>query len=182
MIPTHQQCLKLFDVYQLPSLKRIHVEAVAKLAIYIAQAIQTKNPTITINVELLEAAALLHDIDKNIPRKSGEQHPQTAVRVLTELGFVEVAKVVAHHSVHFILDERTAPKTWEEKILFLADKMTKYEVIGVEHRFKLWYKENLPKEVMMQLETALPKVKQLEDELLGLAGTTEADVVRTQLA
>ncbi len=170
MIPNRQQCLLLFDKYHLPSLKRVHVEAVTNLALALAKKIIEKHPEIKINLKLLEAACLLHDIDKNIPPKQGERHPDTATRVLQELGFNEVAEVVKKHSLHCILDQGLAPKTWEEKLLYLADKMVKYEVIGVEHRFKLWYKENLPQEAVEILNKSFPLVKQLEKEIFELVG------------
>lgn len=170
MIPTHSQCLLLFDKFGLPSLKRVHVEAVANLALTLAKKTTDKHPGIQIDLKLLEAACLLHDIDKNIPGGEGEQHPDTAVRVLNELGFNEVADVVMNHSLHCILDPATAPKTWEEKLLYLADKMVKYEVIGVEHRFKLWYKESLPPDAVAILDKSFPLVKQLEKEIFELVG------------
>ncbi len=176
MIPTRAQCLLLFDKYNLPSQKRIHVEAVTRLALFFAQKLKQKN--IAINLKLIEAAALLHDIDKNIPILSGERHPDTAVRVLNELDYSEVASVVAHHSLQQILKAQTAPQTWEEKILYLADKMTKYEVIGIEHRFKLWYGENLPPHAVAELDAALPQVKALEQAVYKAAGISAEVVAR----
>jgi putative nucleotidyltransferase with HDIG domain len=168
MIPTRAVCRALFDKYQLPSQKRIHVEEVTKLALFLGGKLIEKG--ITVNLPLLEAAGLLHDIDKNIPPKMGERHPETAVRILTELGFTEVAQVVARHSLHHILNPVTAPQTWEEKILYLADKMTKYEVVGVAARFKLWYRENLPQAAVAELDASYPLVRQLEHELFQAAG------------
>ncbi len=181
MIPTRQHCLALFDKYNLPTQKRIHVEEVAKLALYFVNQFQIHSPQYVVNEAIVEAAALLHDIDKNITRRPGEQHPDTAVRVLSELGFTEVAEVVRRHSLHSILDPKLVPRTWEEKIIYLADKMTKYEVIGVDHRFKLWYRENLPIEAVKQLNAALPKVKELENEIYQAAQITFADVQKAML-
>lgn len=174
MIPTRDQCLALFDKFSLPSQKRIHVEEVTRLALFFATKLKEKG--IQINEQLVEAAGLLHDIDKAIPKREGERHPDTGVRVLNELDMSEVADVVRRHSVHTILNPELAPKTWEEKLIYLADKMTKYEVIGVEHRFKLWYKENLPSQAVAELDGALPKVKALETEVYQAAGITYLDV------
>lgn len=176
MIPSRAQCLLLFDRFNLPSQKRIHVETVTELALFFAHKLTINNSQLTINKNLVQAAALLHDIDKNIPRKEGERHPDTAVRILKDLGFNEVAEVVRRHPLHAILDPQLTPTTWEEKIVYLADKMTKYEVIGVDHRFKLWYKEGLPPDAVAELEAALPKVKALEQELFAVAGITFTDV------
>ena len=170
MIPTRSQCLLLFDKFELPSLKRVHVEAVTNLAKTLANKLKSKNAKLKINLELLEAACLLHDIDKNIPPKKGERHPDSVVRVLNELGFSKVAQVIKKHPLHAILDPELMPQTWEEKLLYLADKMVKYEVIGVEYRFKLWYKENLPRAAGTQLDASYPKVKALEKEIFDLIG------------
>ena len=124
------------------------------------------------NKQLIEASALTHDIDKAIPKKTGEKHPDTAVRVLTELGFTEVAQVVRKHSVHCVLDPKLTPATWEEKIVFLADKMVKHELIGVEERFRLWFREDLPAEAVSELKAAYPKVKILEQEVFSVCHLT----------
>lgn len=176
MIPTKPQCLLLFDRYDLPTQKKIHVEAVTELALYLGQKLTEKGESI--NLELLEAAALLHDIDKNITKQAGERHPDTAVRVLKELGFPEVAEVVRKHSLHCILSDELKPTTWEEKLVYLADKMTKFEVIGVEHRFKLWYKEGLPPDAVKELDASFPLVKKLEQEIYQVAGITFDDVMK----
>lgn len=176
MIPTRQHCFLLFDKFKLPTQKKIHVEEVARLAMYFVNQFKVHSPQFKVNAALVEAGALLHDIDKNITRRPGEQHPDTAVRILNELGFTEVAEVVKRHSLHAILDPEIAPRTWEEKIVYLADKMTKYEVIGVDHRFKLWYRENLPAEAVKQLNASFPKVKELEKEVYHAANITYADV------
>lgn len=173
-IPSRKQCLLLFDRFQLPTQKRIHVEEVSRLALFFTQKLKDKG--IDIDEQLVEAAALLHDIDKSAPKKEGERHPDAAVRILNELDFAEVAEVVKRHSLHTILDPELSPRTWEEKVVYLADKMTKYEVIGVDHRFKLWYKEGLSQEVVTQLDSALPKVKALEQEVYQVAGITQEDI------
>jgi len=163
MIPTEDQCKELWQKYSLPEYKRRHVKLVAKVAKFLATKLKT-------NEKLLIAGALLHDIDKNAPKFPGEKHPDAAVRILREEGMGEVADLVKTHSVHAILDPAIAPKTWEEKLLFFADKMVKYEIIGVDARFALWNDEHLPKDQQAILDAAYPKVKELEKEVSDLIG------------
>lgn len=166
MIPTQEQARKLWDKYQLPSLKRTHVSCVASLATDLAKKLETKG--YAVNKDLLLAAALLHDIDKAVTPRPGEQHPDTAVRILQEEGMDEVAALVRTHPLHAILDLAISPKSWEEKLLYLSDKMVKYEVLGVDRRFALWNAEHLPKDAQQVLDSCFPKVKALEKEILSI--------------
>lgn len=168
MIPTEDQAKQLWDKYELPEGKRRHVGLVAKVAKYLATKLKAQNSKLKINEKLLIAAALLHDIDKNVPKLLGEQHPDAVVRILREEGMGEVAELVKTHPLHAILDPRISPKTWEEKLLFLADKMVKYEIMTVDKRFKLWNDEHLPSSGQTVLDRAYPKVKELEGKIFGM--------------
>lgn len=171
MIPTEDKAKKLWDKYHLPKKKRTHVTLVAHVAMFFASRIQ-------VNKKLLFAAALLHDIDKAVQKLPGERHPDAAVRILREEGMSEVADLVATHPLYAILDPVIAPATWEQKLLFLADKMVKYDIVGVDRRFALWNEEHLPPEEQSILDTCYPKVKQLEQEVFKLAQITPDDILK----
>jgi putative nucleotidyltransferase with HDIG domain len=178
MIPTQQQSYQLWDKYHLPDKKRIHVQLVTDTALFLAGELQKKQ-RIQINLALLEAGCLLHDIDKAIPRLANEHHPETGVRVLREEGMDDIASLIQFHSVQYIEDLATAPKTWEEKLLFLSDKMVKQEVITVDKRFELWYAEtDLPEEQKIMLHRVYPIVKALEKEIFDLIGIFPEDVAQ----
>ncbi len=177
MIPTRDEAMQLWDTYALPQPKRIHVVLVEKVALLLAEKVRAATDTF-IDTNLLRAAALLHDIDKAVPKAVGEHHPDTGVRILKAEGMEEVAAVVRTHSLSSLLDDQIAPKTWEEKLLYLADKMVKYEVVGVDERFALWRKEHLPSEALAELDRVYPKVKQLEAEICTRIGLTPRDIIR----
>lgn len=171
MIPTENQAKHLWDTYKLPGNKRIHAALVAKVAMFFAKKIPVNN-------KLLLAATLLHDIDKAVTPRAGERHPDTAVRILREENMGEVADVVARHPLHAILDPTLAPVTPEQKLLYLSDKMVKYDIVGVDRRFALWREEHLPVSAQQILNAAYPKVKKLEQEVFTLAGISLDDVVK----
>lgn len=177
MVPTYIEAVAVWKTYQLPEKKQQHSLLVAKLALFLASKLTEKKPVI-IQTKLLLAAALLHDIDKNIPHREGERHPDTGVRILADIGMPEVAYTVKTHPLHSILDPAIAPTTWEEKLLFLADKMTKYEILSVDERFALWRAEQLPQEEVHMLEQSYPKVKQLEEQILTSIGMTSQEVIK----
>lgn len=178
MIPTENQAKALWEKYHLPEKKRIHVSLVARVAVFLASECQKKITGYRINIPLLFVSALLHDIDKAIPKLPGEQHPDTGVRVLREEGMDEVADIVKTHSLHSILDPKIRPATWEEKLLYLADKTVKLQIITVDERFKLWNDEHLPSDAQHTLDTCYPLVKALEKEVLDLIEIKSEDIAR----
>lgn len=178
MIPSTLQIKELWDVYTLPPVKRNHSETVARLAAWFARQFTNAQPTQKIHTELLVAAALLHDIDKMIPRNPGEHHPDTGVRILRERGFDEVADLVRTHSLSAILDQTVAPTSIEQKILYLSDKMVKHSIIGVDERFALWRNENIPPQAKAELDAAYPKVKALEKEICASISVDPGHIVQ----
>ncbi len=176
MIPSQDAAKILWDKYTLPEKKRAHSALVSRVALMLAQELTKKG--ISVNADLLVVAALLHDIDKALPKLPGEGHPGGAVRVLTDEGMDEVAQLVKTHSLHTIIDPALAPKSWEEKILYLADKMVKLEVVGVDGRFALWRAESLPPSAAATLNACYPKVKELEKEIADILGLTPEEMTK----
>jgi uncharacterized protein len=179
MIPTREQAQALWDKYNLPERKRIHSSLVCDVALFIAHELKMKNEELRIDMKLLAAGTLLHDLDKAVEKLPGEYHPVCAVRIVKEEGYDEVAELIRFHSVNYIEDPDTSPKTIEEKILFLADKMVKQEIITVDKRFALWLEESdLPEEQKAMLRRVYPLVKKLESEIFIPIGIDPASVVQ----
>lgn len=171
MIPTPDQAKQLWDTYHVPPEKRIHMELVARVAKFFSEKLH-------VDTQLIVAAALLHDIDKAVEKLSGERHPDAAVRILKQEHMDEVADLVRTHPLHMILHADTAPKTIEEKILFLSDKMVKYEILTVDLRFDLWRAEHMDQKGREELESAYPLVKALEKELCGAIGVVPMKIAK----
>lgn len=79
-----------------------------------------------------------------------------------------------------LLDPQNYPKTLEQKLLFLADKMVKYDIVGVKRRFDLWNAEHLPPREQKLLDQSYPKVKELEQEVFKLAGVAPDDILKAK--
>ena len=97
-----------------------HCRAVARQAVRIAEALPVR-----LDRELLESAALLHDVARTQPH-----HAQTGARWLRELGYEDAAYIVGQHHDHdcAILNEGA--------ILYLADKcVLEDQVVPLEERF-----------------------------------------------
>lgn len=176
VLPTRDQIVELWNKYALPAYKRHHCQLVSRVAVWFAHELAVKGNVTGIDVALLESAALLHDIDKMAQKNAGEHHPDAGVRILKDEGFPEVADLVRTHPLHAILDQNISPKTWEQKILYLSDKMTKHDIITVDERFALWRKESLPQEAVFVLDATYPMVKALEEDICAMIRVAPKDI------
>ena len=86
-----------------------------------------------INRDMVEAAALLHDITKTRSLSTRENHARTGAQYLEGLGFRKVADIVRQH-VRLDQDS-TSPLITEEKIVHYADKRVLHDrVVTLEER------------------------------------------------
>lgn len=157
-IPTKKECIKILKRNKTPSDIIEHSKAVCMVAEKIANNLMKKR--IKVNKRLVIAAALLHDIER-----AKDSHVIRGFRLLNKLGYHEVARVVKKHSLYKLEAKLNQPRTWEEKIVFYADKRCKgSKIVKLEERFaalEKHYKANLSKELKF--------TKNIEKQLLGNA-------------
>ena len=128
-IPSREQCLQILKDNKTPSNIIEHCKAVAKFAGEIAEKLIKKGRKV--NRELVVAGALLHDIERH-----KDNHVARGAELVKKLGYPEVAEVVSKHTLYKVEMEENQPKTFEEKIVFYADKMVKNDkVVSLEERY-----------------------------------------------
>jgi molybdenum cofactor cytidylyltransferase len=126
-VPNRAECQEIWRRCGLDEGVIKHQEAVAETALRLGRKLVEKGEAIDLN--LLEAAALLHDI-----KKTERNHPQRAAYFLEQLGYSQLAEAVAEHMDLFGIEEK---KVTEKELLYLADKMVKGdEEVGIEARFR----------------------------------------------
>jgi CTP:molybdopterin cytidylyltransferase MocA len=111
-IPSVAEAEALLALEGTPQGGLAHARGVAAVAVALGRALLASG--LALDMELLESAALLHDVAK--PRA---RHEAEGGRMLTELGFTRAAPIVAAHRDVSLADD--APLT-EREIVFLADK------------------------------------------------------------
>ncbi|MBU4300580.1 MAG: HD domain-containing protein [Nanoarchaeota archaeon] len=166
-VPTYSECMALLSKYGMPKNIVAHCATVSKIAVFIAERINARGGTV--NVSLVCAAALLHDIDKiiEIKNKSGK-HGSMAREILEKEGYPEVAKIAENHVLHKIIKEG-ASFSIEEKIVFYADKRVKHDkIVSLSERFE-YLRERYPHH-LENVNRAEPLTKNLEKELMDAAG------------
>ncbi|MDY6951499.1 MAG: HDIG domain-containing protein [Thermodesulfobacteriota bacterium] len=134
MIPTRQECLILIEQYEvLPHIVR-HSKIVTQVALLLGHKLNDGG--CHLNLDLVEAGALLHDITKTASLQTKENHAHTGAELLISLGYPAVADVVRQH---ITLDPQALypDSISEAELVNYADKRVKHEeVVGIEERFR----------------------------------------------
>ncbi len=109
-----------------------HSKQVCRVALCLTRGLNNANH-VFINQELVQAAALLHDITKTRSLVTGENHPRTGEDFLAMLGYPDVGKIVAQHVQLNNYFESETPNAAE--IVNYSDKRVLNDaIVSLEHR------------------------------------------------
>ena len=165
-LPTHKECQAIIEAHHVPPHIVKHSLAVAKLAVFLAQKLEEKG--ITIDVNLVDKACLLHDIAricdfKELDYSRFEQpvtaedktkwqqlrakyketpHEYAACDILKDK-FPVLALTIKKHRYIGILNKKEKPNTWEEKLVYYADMRVMHDkIVPLEERLTEAHKRN----------------------------------------
>lgn len=161
MIPTRDECIRLMSQYGMPDHIINHSLEVAKIALFLA--IELNKHGQRIDLALVEASSLLHDLTKTECFKTKEDHARTGSQLLKERGYERVGEVVA---AHIQLSKEIDPsRVSEEEVVNYADKRVQHDrIVSLEERFKdlkaRYGKGQRAIEKMEQLEKATFAIEQ----------------------
>lgn len=166
---TDRDAAKLIEEFRPPRHVVRHCAAVADFAIELGKRLILKGEKV--NLSLLRHAALLHDLlricdfrnfsPENFPdpaskedikfwktqreKFSGMGHEEACARILEERGFKDVARLVRKHRYVQILE---GLDSWEEKLLYYADKRTKHDkIVPLKERLLDGRRRNAPETI-----------------------------------
>ncbi|MFH1299183.1 MAG: HD domain-containing protein [Patescibacteria group bacterium] len=169
---------QLWEEFHVPENVRQHCLEVARVCRFIGERIPG------VDLDLLSKAALLHDLvrvcdfkdfetddeDLKFLRKKyrGRGHEEAAAEILAGRGEKKLADLVKSHKFSNI----AALKSWEEKILYYADKRVEGDrVVSLEERLDRGRERNaVTIEERRVSDEARPKVFELEKEVCREAG------------
>lgn len=163
MIPTRQTCEQLWTDRKLSDELKNHLTAVANLSVRIGTALNQKG--FSLNIPLIEAAALLHDISKGEPH-----HEKKGAESLEALGFGELAPIVKNH---MRLPRESEGKISELTVVFLADKLiigTKTVVLEKRYAERMLLYRGDP-EALQVIREQLEISRNLEKRMKNILGT-----------
>ena len=167
ILPTKKQCIELIAEYRVPSNITSHCVSVAKVAVFLACKFNQAGTKV--NTELVEKAALLHDIaricdfetidysrfndpvtdqDKQTWEKLRNKfhsinHESAAYEILKD-AFPQLAETIKKHWYMGLLDKENGPQTWEEKLLYYADMRVMHDkIVPLQTRLADGHKRNI---------------------------------------
>lgn len=131
-IPSRTHCFSLMDRVAMPRHIRSHSVLVAEIAVFLGGLL--KHRWTRLDLQLLEAGGLLHDIAKPRSIATGEKHEEVGAVMLQEWGYPTVARIVREH-VTMDYGRATGPVT-ESILVNYADKRVRHaEIVSLRERF-----------------------------------------------
>ena len=132
-IPSLEECLALMDSHgMLPNIRE-HSFRVSQVAVFLGEALAAAG--YSLQLPLIEAGALLHDLGKTPCLGTGHNHALWGAEILRDLGFQEVAQVVAEH-VYLEPGNGGSGFFREAEVVNYADKRVLHDqVVTLSHRF-----------------------------------------------
>ena len=123
-IPSPEECDELMAKYSMLPNIVAHSRQVMRVSLAITDNLKQG---VSINRDMIIAAALLHDITKTRSLKTREPHDQSGGELLRELGFVSIGEIVKQHVILFDFDPKGRLK--ESEIINYADKRVMHDRI-----------------------------------------------------
>jgi putative nucleotidyltransferase with HDIG domain len=163
MVPTEQECREILQKFEVPGNIIEHSRMVEKISAFLAEKLIEKGQKI--NLELVKAAALLHDIDKIQSLKNYKNHGKIAHDFLKDK-YPELARIILVHLMESPLNGDL--KTWEEKLVYYADKrVTHGNIVTIDERLEYAKKRygSLSKEIMNNILESEPLLREIENDI-----------------
>jgi uncharacterized protein len=132
LILSRTQCIEILDKFDMPQHIRMHSFLVAEVALFLGRQLNLNDSGL--NLRLIEAAALLHDIGKQRSLQTREDHAVLGAQMLDGMVHPAVSEIVRDH---IYLDNSHIEGPLTESILVnYSDKRVKHDqVVSVRDRY-----------------------------------------------
>jgi hypothetical protein len=155
---------RFFARYRYPDWLATHSRVVGAIAQALVAARRPGSPPI--DAEAVALAGYLHDIGRS-PLLAGDvrDHNELSALVLAAEGLSSCVEPARRHAIYTVLDERLAPRTLEEKLVYVADRRGGQSVESLEDRARDTARRN-PR-YADGIGRAIPLAKAIEREVFA---------------
>jgi putative nucleotidyltransferase with HDIG domain len=167
-------CIEILNRYELPKGVIDHSAKVADVAGFIADRLKASG--YPVDTDRVVVSALLHDVGKSkaYRRQKAVNHAEASAEIVIHEGLEELAPIVSGHILDAIISENHSPFTWEQKVVFYADKIVTHKLVSLEERFSDLHERR--QDIKHLLDAAYEPTKALEAEVLRSAGISWDDL------
>lgn len=176
-IPTREECDALMARYaMLPNIVA-HSRQVMRVSLAIADHLQSG---VSVNRDLVVAAALLHDITKTRSLETHERHDASGGALLREMGFARTAEIVEQHVL--LRDVDLDGGLEEREIVCYADKRVRHDaVVTLEERIQdLIARYGDSEEIRRLIHVNSSQIFALERKIAGFMTVGIEEAIRSQ--
>lgn len=132
-IPDKETCIDILKKHNVPQVLIDHSLKVSQLAVMIAKKLIDKGETV--NISLVRAAALLHDLDKVKTLDDHKKHGRIGYEILTTEGYLNVAEITIKHNLKSLINGDIT--RWEELIVNYSDKrVIQDKIVSLDQRIE----------------------------------------------
>jgi putative nucleotidyltransferase with HDIG domain len=124
-IPSEKECYRLIAKMQMFEHIVMHSEQVKNVACFLSDRLLAAE--IALNLDLVRAGALLHDITKTRSFRTGENHAETGAELMLSLGYPEVGNVIGQHVKLTSFEPDSFPT--EAELVNYADKRVLHDKV-----------------------------------------------------
>ncbi|MGI6735886.1 MAG: HD domain-containing protein [Anaerovoracaceae bacterium] len=174
--PDEAECLRMLAEYGTPQRVINHCREVTRVAVAVGERLNQRG--FALNIELVRAAGLLHDIARVEPR-----HWEVGARVVRAAGYDDVADIIAAHMTYPQFSP--AAETNETDLVCLGDRTVREDTcVGVEARMAYIMDKarrnagDEREQVLARIERSKEKLTQYVHDLEKIMGCSMADLLR----
>jgi uncharacterized protein len=205
---TENELINLIRQYHVPRNIMAHMKKVAGVCLFIGTKLLKKGENL--DLTLLRQAALLHDIVKlcdfenlnlqgiegftaeDIQFWSGlirtchkDGHITAACNILLDLGEPVIAQIIKKHRYTSVIDKSKdeRPDTWEEKILYYADKrVTHDKIVSIKERLDYGRERYFGGHISQEDRLVEAALYKLENEICGKISMSPEEINESGVA
>ena len=175
MVPGYNTCLSWLLEQNMPHNLLSHVHTVAAVAYQMA--VWLESARVDVDPLLTHRGALLHDLAKLKAMELHTSHAELAARMLKDRGEPILAECARRHALFSILQPENAPRTWEEKLVYFADKLVEgSKLAGLDERIDS-LRQRYPSD-SDKIAAMGPALYHFQDTICAALGFRSTDLVK----
>ncbi len=175
-LPSRAECLALMAAHGMLPHIREHSFRVMEVARHLAEALAAAR--VPLNLALIEAGALLHDLGKTSCLGTQENHAERGAAILTAAGYPEVAQIVREHVVLAFAPEAPRPIREAEVVNYADKRVLHTRVVTLSVRFlDLAERYGRTPQARERLTVLAARTRALEARLFASLSLTPGDLL-----